>query len=91
MMRIRKDSHLATVGRFGVAPLICGGAVTAWAAYMARAGKVVTNGDFVLGITMSLTITLIGAGVLGYGWWLDWREGQQMKNSPPAAGPDGDN
>ena len=79
MVRIPKDSYLSVIGRFGIPPLIGGGAVTAWAVYSAKAGKIAINDNFWLGLTMSATITLIGVGILVYGWWLDRRENRPIR------------
>ena len=71
MMGIRKDSHLSILGRFGIPPLLLGGAVTAWFAYSATANKLHLDADFWFGFALSVAITAIGVGVLLYSWWLD--------------------
>ncbi len=73
MMKIGKDSNLSVLGRFGIAPVTGGGGVTALLIFWAKTGRVVVNGDYWLGLTMSATITLIGIGIFLYSWWLDFR------------------
>ena len=90
MMKIRKDSNLSVLGRFGIAPFLGGGSVTALAIYWAKAGLVTVNGNFWLGLTMSATIMLIGPGIFLYSWWLD-REENRRNNPGLTAGTNEEN
>ncbi len=85
MMKIRKDSNLSVLGRFGIAPLLGGGGVTGLAVYWAKAGHVVVNGDFWLGLTMSATIALIGPIIFLYSWLLDRKENRRSSTASAAS------
>ena len=71
MMGFKKDSNLASYGRFGIGPLVMGSIVTWFAVLAVR--RFPDEGDAWLALTLSVTMTGCGFFTILYGWWLDWR------------------
>ncbi len=71
MLGLKKDSNLASYGRFGIGPLVMGSIVTWFAVAAVR--RFPNEGDAWLALTLSVTMTGCGLFTILYGWWLDWR------------------
>ena len=75
MIKLRNDSNLLFLARFGVPPLIMGCVVTPFTVVAVR--RFPQEGDAWLALTLSFAIMGCGLGAILYGWWLDWRSGQR--------------
>lgn len=69
MMKIRKDSNLSFLGRFGIGPLVVGAIVTPMAALLVWQKP--SSGDAWLVLALAATFLACGLGAIIRGFWLD--------------------
>ncbi len=74
-MKVRKDSNLLALGRFGIGALIAGVILMPFAVIAVQ--RFPNAGNAWLALTLSVTMIVGGLLAFVYGWWLDQQAKRQ--------------